>query len=385
MTLELDSHYQSLMASKGRSSSMCAPGFSAMETQAIVAAAAAAGRRQQLPPQNLNGRNYSQEDSRQYVTRGSGGSMHIANATSTPTRTRKQHGAHRSQSARVPGSQRPKVKRREQELQEYQQHLDLASSEGALRDCQESYNPFLNKVPSTGRLVTSTSLEMSQNSLHQQHPHHQGTPPPIHHHHQQQQQQQQIINAAFLLDAPRESPHLRRRHSGGGYERRGSADHKGLTEQGDKYGYGGGPVIIPTIATPEGSPLLPMRRGGNNGGSNMNSNSKPAGLPKSPTASRSGSQRRVNSMKSPRRTQQERYLDVPDNNPQTSPEDEDEESYRLRSFSLTPKGETKKLFLLPSLHVQALLLFFIKLLLLHPTELAHLTPCFHPRSTTTAQ
>lgn len=373
------------MASKGRSSSMCAPGFSAMETQAIVAAAAAAGRRQQLPPQNLNGRNYSQEDSRQYVTRGSGGSMHIANATSTPTRTRKQHGAHRSQSARVPGSQRPKVKRREQELQEYQQHLDLASSEGALRDCQESYNPFLNKVPSTGRLVTSTSLEMSQNSLHQQHPHHQGTPPPIHHHHQQQQQQQQIINAAFLLDAPRESPHLRRRHSGGGYERRGSADHKGLTEQGDKYGYGGGPVIIPTIATPEGSPLLPMRRGGNNGGSNMNSNSKPAGLPKSPTASRSGSQRRVNSMKSPRRTQQERYLDVPDNNPQTSPEDEDEESYRLRSFSLTPKGETKKLFLLPSLHVQALLLFFIKLLLLHPTELAHLTPCFHPRSTTTAQ
>jgi len=341
MSLELDSYYQNLMASKGRSASICAPGLSAMEAAAISAAAANnAGRRQDI------------HSNHQYASRGSGGSMHItANVNTTPTRPRK-HGAHRSQSARVAGSQRPKIKRREQEILDYhEQHLDLASSEGALRDCQESYNPFLNKVPSTGRLVTSTSLEMSQNSLgNGKH----GTPPP---------QKSggggggnglplQQINAAFLLSAepPRDSPHLRRRHSGGGYEtrRRGSSDQKTGTSELDKIAYGSGPAIIPTLATPDVSPL-PTRRGAPSNANNSqqhqqasSSNNKPTGLPKSPTASRSGSQRRVNSMKTPRRTQ-ERYLDVPDrerDQQQTSPEDEDEESYRLRSFSVTPKGKS---------------------------------------------
>jgi len=100
----------------------------------------------------------------------------------------------------------------------------------------------------------------------------------------------------------------------------------------------GGPVIIPTIATPEASPH-PTRRGNtNNSQQQQQCSNKPIGLPKSPTASRSNSQRRVNSVKTPKRMP-ERYLDVPDSNQQTSPDDEDEESYRLRSFSLTPKGK----------------------------------------------
>lgn len=354
MTLELDSHYQNLMANrKVRSSSITTapPGYSAMEQRQYA-------QQNQQHQQNLNGRNshYAQQEgerssqqppsSAQYGSRGSGGNMHItaSNSSSTPTRSRKHGtGAHRSQSARVPGSQRPKIKRRETELQEYQQHLDLTSSDGALSlsssrgggDCEDSYNPFLNKVPSTGRLVTSTSLEMSQNSLH-----HQGTPPPSHLPLSHLQQ----INAAFLLDAPRESPHLRRRHSGGGYERRGSTDQKAMIEGGGS-GY---PIIIPTIATPEASPLA-GRRGSHNNMNQQSGNNKPTGLPRSPTSSRQSSQRRVNSMKCPKRVP-ERYLDVPadrENNSSQqqqqqggSPgEDEDEESYRLRSFSLTPKGK----------------------------------------------
>lgn len=327
MTLELEPYYQNLKAAKGRSASISVPGNREMETAVLSSATVhAVGSHSRLPhhlPTGNNSRGSSASDFNEvthYGSRGSGGNMQILNNTGGgggAPRPRK-HGTHRSQSARIVGHNRPKVKRREHDICEYQQHLDLASSEGAIRDCEESYNPFLSG--STGRLITSTSMEMSQNSLHH------STPPP-----------------ANNMHLSTDSPVIIRRHSGAGCDRRGSSDQK-CTPDRDRLclgGYGGIPSIIPTIATPEASPH-PQRKGVSPTSQQQQGGNKPAGLPKtpSPSVSRSGSQRRVNSVKVPKKTTTvDRYLDVPSKDSQPSPEeDDDEESYRLRTFNVTSKG-----------------------------------------------
>lgn len=336
MTLELEPYYQNLKAAKGRSASISVPACTEMETAVMGSSSGVgpvgSGSHSRLPHQlpTGNSRSGSSADFNEashYGSRGSGGNMQILNngggsggGTPRPRKT----GTHRSQSARVVGHNRPKVKRREHDICEYQQHLDLASSEGAIRDCQESYNPFISG--STGRLVTSTSLEMSQNSLHH------GTPPPGN-------------NMHLSTDAAaRDSPVIIRRHSGAGCDRRGSADQKSTPDRERLClgGYAGGvPNIIPTIATPEASPH-PQRKGMTQTSQQQQqqqhgSGNKPIGLPKtpSPSVSRSGSQRRVNSVKAPKKTA-ERYLDVP--NKESPEEEDDEESYRLRTFNVTSKG-----------------------------------------------
>ena len=347
MTLEQEAYYQNLMAIKGRSASICVPG---MDTGGggsgggVGGTTTTAGVRRQPSSSMLRENGQSARQKEDYINSGGGSgvgnTMQIQNTT--PTRPRK-NGAHRSQSARVIGSNRPKVKRRERDIREYQQHLDLASSEGALRDCQESYNPFLNKVPSSGRLITSASLEMSSNSLYGTPPpqSHQSTPPVVHPP-SQSQHHQQLLQQLTTTDSPRDSPKIIRRHSGGGSgsvapfpgansnsDRRGSDKS---TPEKDKSQIQGAGNFIPVIATPESSPIS-SRRG-----------NKPQGLPKSPQVSRSGSTRRTNSVKGPRRSTAG-FLDVPDrdnNPPAITPDDEDEESYRLRSFSVTPKGKRTK-------------------------------------------
>lgn len=346
MTLELEPYYQNLKAAKGRSASISVPHCTEMETAVMGSSSGygpgASGSHSRLPHQSMSGnsRTGSASDFNEgthYVSRGSAGNMQILNngggGGGGAPRPRKS-GTHRSQSARIVGHNRPKVKRREHDICEYQQHLDLASSEGAIRDCQDSYNPFISG--STGRLVTSTSLEMSQNSLQQ------GTPPPGN-------------NMHLSTDAAaRDSPVIIRRHSGAGCDRRGSADQKTTPDRERLYlgGYGaaGIPNIVPTIATPEASPH-PQRKGMTQTSQQQHqqqqqqqqygSGNKPAGLPKtpSPSVSRSGSQRRVNSVKIPKKNM-DRYLDVPTkDSQQPSPEDEDdEENYRLRTFNVTSKG-----------------------------------------------
>jgi len=227
--------------------------------------------------------------------------------TSSQQQQQRKHGAHRSQSARVVGS-KPKLKRRA--IRDYQQHLDLASSEGALRDCEDSYNPFLRKVPSTGRLITANSGEMSNSSLYNPSP---AAPQPAPIVHQQ---------SSPHSTPPRDSPKVLRRQSTAFEVRRGSDKS---TPEKDRKGLG----TIPAISTPECSPL-PQRRG----------STKPSGLPKSPQVIRSTSTRRANSVKGRRNTT---FLDVPDRNP-SPPEDEDEESYRLRTFNVTSKGNQQTTF-----------------------------------------
>lgn len=337
MTLELEPYYQNLRAAKGRSASISVAACTEMETSIMGSSSGigpvGTGSHSRLPHQLPTGNSRSGSaadfsEAAHYGSRGSGGNMHILNnggGGGGGPRQKKSAGTHRSQSARVVGHNRPKVKRREHDICEYQQHLDLASSEGAIRDCQESYNPFISG--STGRLVTSTSLEMSQNSLLQQ-----GTPPPGN-------------NIHLSADGGRDSPLIIRRHSGAGNDRRGSTDQQTTPDRERLYlgGYGGIPNIVPTIATPEASPH-PQRKGltQQTGQQQHGSGNKPVGLPKtpSPSVSRSGSQRRVNSVKVPKKTM-DSYLDVPAKYlpQQPSPEDDDDEdSYRLRTFNVTSKG-----------------------------------------------
>jgi len=333
MTLELDPYYQNLMTSKGRSASICA------------ASCAEPGANHGATSEHMRGHSNAVRTcsgDQLCLSRGSNGHNNGGNASPRKIGS----GTHRSQSARVVGSNRPKVKKRDahKQLQDYQKHLDLASSDSALQDCQSSYNPFLNqKLSSSGRLITSTSLEMSNNSLY-------STPPPP---------SQPVVGmatahqVAYLGDMSKDSPKSMRRHSSA--VRRSSADHVGGSDRPEL-----NPVfqlnnemmnVIPMIATPESSPC-PNRR-----------NSRPTGLPKSPQPPRSNSARRAQSMKSPRKSPnsssgggsnvpstsksggnenshgRQSYLDVPESSAAASSSaDEDEESYRLRSFSVTRKG-----------------------------------------------
>jgi hypothetical protein len=318
MALEQESsYYQSIMGGKGRSASISAPGFPNMEGGMMMTSGGSGRRIPSVTPTAPRENGQSSRYREDYPTRPVGSSSASGSTPPSKTPLQRKHGAHRSQSARVVGS-KPKIKRRERDLRDYQQHLDLASSEGALplRDCEESYNPFLRKVPSSGRLITSNSGEMSTGSLY-------GTPPPpptnSHNNHNHNH------TSTPPRDRDRDSPKITRRQStqgSGGYTESRRGSDKSTPEKESKKSI---PGLIPVIATPEGSPN-PVRR----------ASTKPTGLPRSPQVSRSGSTRRVNSVKGRRNTG---YLDVPDSN-NSPPDDEDEESYRLRSFSVTPKGKT---------------------------------------------
>lgn len=81
-------------------------------------------------------------------------------ASSSPrTRLKATHATRRSQSCRVQGSRPPRVRRQESpRTSEPQLELDDDANAAFTRATQEnaSYNPFLRKVPSCGRLVTLT-------------------------------------------------------------------------------------------------------------------------------------------------------------------------------------------------------------------------------------